>query len=40
MRGFYKRLQNDPAIAKVAVTAFERMVKTVFGAADAATILK
>ena len=39
MRGFYKRLVNDPAVQKASITACEGMIKRVFGA-DAATIMK
>lgn len=39
IRGFYKRLANDPAVQKASVTAFEGMVKRVFPK-DAAGILK
>jgi hypothetical protein len=40
IRGFFKRLQNDPAVQKASVTAFAGMVSRVFAAPDAATILR
>jgi len=40
VRGFYKRIASDPGMKKVSVTEFEKIVKKVFAAADAATILK
>jgi hypothetical protein len=39
MRGFFKRLVNDPGVQKASINACEGMVKRVFGA-DAAQILK
>jgi hypothetical protein len=39
VRGFYKRVANDPSMAKVSVTEFVKIVKKVFPA-DAAAILK
>jgi Domain of unknown function (DUF4157) len=40
VRGFYKRIAADPGMKKVSVTEFEKIVKKVFAAADAAIILK
>jgi hypothetical protein len=40
VRGFYKRIASDPGMKKVSVTEFEKIVKKVFAAADAAIVLK
>jgi Domain of unknown function (DUF4157) len=39
MRGFYKRLENDPTMSKVSLTALQGMITRVFGA-DAPQILQ
>ncbi|HEY2512523.1 MAG TPA: DUF4157 domain-containing protein [Polyangiaceae bacterium] len=40
VRGFYKRIANDPSMKAVSVSEFEKIVKKVFPAKDAAVILK
>jgi hypothetical protein len=40
VRGFYKRILNDPSMKPMSVSAFVTLVKKVFPAPDATAILK